>query len=65
MAKAAASMQWMEIAPPRRVCKARRPLDRRLEPIAGECNEQLMEGPQIYLKVDCEAENERYAHQGL
>eukprot|EP01018_Ginkgo_biloba_P007985 Gb_20826 [translate_table: standard] len=65
MAKAAASMQWMEIAPPRRVCTARRPLEKTLEPIAEECNEELMEGLQLSLKMDCEAENERFAHQGL
>ena len=65
MAKATANMQWMEIAPLRRVCMARRPMERRLEPIAEECNEELMEGLQFSLKMDCEAGNERYAHQGL
>eukprot|EP01018_Ginkgo_biloba_P007986 Gb_20827 [translate_table: standard] len=72
MAKAETSMQWMEIAPPRMVCTARRPLKKTLEPIAEECsltNEEVMEGLQFALKMACdlqaEAKNDIYAHQGL
>eukprot|EP01018_Ginkgo_biloba_P007983 Gb_20834 [translate_table: standard] len=70
MAKAVIGVQWLEIAPPRMVCLAKRPMLKTLDTIAEESglsNGEVMEGLQCAFDKACslqlECKNERLAEE--